>query len=311
MGFSLNSYIDGVEVSVRFPWEVGTVSFMAYWKEMIEENKKVDVLKKLLSDMFFDVIEVPRLSREEWKKIEDLASDKIIARALQPDILIGKLNLNSSDEMERRKAIKTILEEIDLATSLGMQIMALCSGPDPGEEGREEAKRLLVESLTEIAEEANSRGAFILLETFDREWDKKLLIGPLREGVEVVRRVQREYGNIALLWDLSHAPLLGEKPEDLLSVMEYVGHIHIGCGERVDKAWRDTHPGFFRENAANDVEDVARLLTVLLRGGYQGAVSFEVKPSEGEKTEEVLAVAKGVLISAFDRIVAEIVGEEE
>jgi sugar phosphate isomerase/epimerase len=103
---------------------------------------------------------------------------------------------------------------------------------------------------------------------------------------------------------LSHAPLLNEKPSDLSAARECLLHVHIGCAKRLpDGRLVDAHPGFYRPGAVNGVEEVAELLKVLLDIGYRGAVSFEVKPEEGQGWREPVEAAKSVLYTAFAKVV--------
>ena len=81
--------------------------------------------------------------------------------------------------------------------------------------------------------------------------------------------------------------------------------IHIGCSKKVGEKLYDWHPGFYRPGAINDERDVARLLRVLLDIGYTGAVSFEVKPEEGQLPMEVVYTAKSVLERAFQIVLEE------
>jgi len=48
------------------------------------------------------------------------------------------------------------------------------------------------------------------------------------------------------------------------------------------------------------------LLKKLIEIDYKGMVSFEVKPEEGQIAESVIATSKGVLISAYSKVVSQI-----
>uniref|UniRef100_A0A7J3QDE1 Xylose isomerase-like TIM barrel domain-containing protein n=1 Tax=Ignisphaera aggregans TaxID=334771 RepID=A0A7J3QDE1_9CREN len=139
----------------------------------------------------------------------------------------------------------------------------------------------------------------MFLETFDVTWDRKRIAGYLHETVKIVERVRESVGNIYIMWDLSHAPLLNEDPEILKSYPEFIGHIHIGCGKKVDDKLLDTHPGFYRPGAINTENDVAKLLRVLHDMDYKGSISFEIRPEQDQDPFEVLNAGKGVLLRAF------------
>ncbi|ABL78240.1 Xylose isomerase domain protein TIM barrel [Thermofilum pendens Hrk 5] len=297
----------GVDAVYSFPWKVSIVAFMAnppVLKEDIQALK--ETFSTLSSDRFFDVIEVQLLGDEAWRAVEGFvkASGVEVASGVQPLVLMQGFNPSSLVEAERKKAVSKLVEVVKTSAERGISKVAFSSGPDPGPENREAAKDALIKSLKEIAGEAKKFGVTVILETFDRDWDKKQLIGPIREAVEVAESVREEHGNFGLLWDLSHAPMLGEKPSDLKLAKSYLAHIHIGCAKRLpDGRLVDWHPGFYRPGAVNGVEDVKELLKVLLEIGYTGAVGFEVKPEEGQHWREPVEAAKGVLYEAFLRLV--------
>ncbi len=304
--FTIDIPYKGLVFSNRFPWKIGIVSFMAYPDMMAGKGDIVNNIKTIVKDPFFDSIEICRLTEEQWAAAKPLIGSKTVARGMQPDLLSGKINLNSTNRDDRRKAIELVKKEIDLTTTWGIKNLAVCSGPDPGPERRTKEKGILAESLEEICKYGAEKGVKIFLETFDRDWDRKLLIGPIDDCLDVVKKVQRKCANISVMWDLSHAPLLNETPEVLDSAKDFLGHIHIGCAKKVGDKFLDTHPVFYREGAVNGVEEVASLLKKLLEINYNGMVSFEVKPEEGQTAESIITTSKGVLFSAYSKVVSEI-----
>jgi sugar phosphate isomerase/epimerase len=296
-----------LEVAVKLPWKVGVVAFMANPSIQKEELQAIEeTLKVFTDDPVFDLVEMQPLSENGWiaamRALE--RSSLELAVGAQPAVLNQGYNPSSLSEEERRRAAEKLIEIVKAAAARSARAVAFCSGPDPGPENREAAKAALVKTAREVASQAEKLGLLVLLETFDREWDRKQLIGPLRDAVEVAREVRGEFGNFGLLWDLSHAPLLNEKPSDLSAAWECLLHVHIGCAKRLpDGRLADAHPGFYRPGAINGVEEVAELLKVLLDIGYKGAVSFEVKPEEGQGWREPVETAKSVLYTAFAKVV--------
>ncbi|MEM1560728.1 MAG: TIM barrel protein [Ignisphaera sp.] len=292
----------GHEIVARFPWDIGIVAFMIF-PDLTQLTKDFsERLKPLIVDPFFDLIEMtPIVDDVEWNKVAKLNEDyeKRFALALQPLIINRGLNVNALDEVERRKAVEFILNEVRRAGLRGMKAVGLCSGPNVEGPNREVAMEALVKSLTEIGSEASKYGMKVFLETFDIMWDRKRLVGPLSETVKVVEKVREAVRDVYIMWDLSHAPLLNEEPEVLKSYPEFVGHIHIGCGKKVGDKLLDTHPGFYRPGALNTEVDVVRLLRVLHDIGYKGAISFEIKPEQDQNPFEALNAGKGVLLRAF------------
>ncbi len=302
MGFAVTIRKGNLRFSAEFPWKISIVSFMAFPGMTQEKGDAAGDLLKILGDTFFDAVEVPSISSADWDRVKAHAAERTLARGLQPDILTNKLDLNSMDETKRRNAISRIKSEIDVISSRGIRMIGICSGTDPGVARRTEAAENLVQSLMEMCQHAAEKQVRVALETFDRDYDKKLLIGPLSEAIDVVLKVRKRFDNIGLMWDLSHAPMLKETPEDLRRAAGLLAHIHVGCSKKTDGALLDTHPGFHTKGAVNSESDVARLLQVLLEINYEGMVGFEVKPEPHQTSEEIVSTAKGVLMSAYQSV---------
>ena len=299
MVFYTSSRIKGIEVLAKFPWKVGIVTFMLFPELIKSDEEASEKLRVLIEDPFFDLLEVGYIGDEEWVKIKNLKQLKEFARALQPEILVEGYNPNAIDEERRREAEALLVSETKVAGKRGMKAVALCSGPIVSKELKGKAIEALVKTLKAVADEASKHNMIVLLETFDYKWDKKRLIGPLPEAVKVIDAVRESYRNIYLMWDLSHGPLLDEDPEVLSSYPDYIGHIHIGCAKKVGNKLYDSHPGFHRPGALNTEKEVAKLLSVLHKIKYRGAVSFEVKPEENQSPLEILNTAKSVLMRAY------------
>ena len=292
---------------------VGIVHFMAYPECMSGEGPVVETISKLAEDSFFNFIEITHIkdpkARREAKQIL-AASGMGVAYAAQPVVFSNKLNLNAFDENERRQAVDRIKECIEEAAEIGAESIALVSGPDPGENRRPEASLLLARSLQELCGEANSCGLGVALETFDRTIDKKALIGPTDEAVDLAQRVNR--ANFGLMLDLSHLPIQFESTYKALhAAQEFLVHAHIGnCVLRDPNhpAYGDQHPHFGIEGGENGVEELAEFLQVLTFINYleqsenPRVVSFEVRPRPGQSSELVIANAKRTLIQAWAQI---------
>ncbi len=299
----------GVEGLYKFPWKVSIVGFMAN-PATLKGREVRETFQTLVNDPFFDMIEIHILPDNVWDEVKTVLKDSEIkiATGLQPLVLMEGYNPSSLKEEERIKAIEAIKRGIETSAKRGINTVAFCSGPDPGRENREAAKDALIKSLKEIAGYAKKLGVKVILETFDREYDKRQLIGPINEAVEIAKAVREEYDNFGLMWDLSHAPMLGEKPSDLRIAAPYLAHIHIGCAKETSEGLKDWHPGFYRPGAINGIDEVKELIRILTDIGYSGAVGFEVKPEEGQVWLEVVNSAKGVLYTAFANYLSETLG---
>ena len=309
MGFTASLLIKDLDVHVTFPWGISIVSNMAF-PDMVEgDDKYLNAVKIIGEDPFFDGLEIPTPSDHLWDKIEDVLEDqdKVAILGAQNDVIKRGLNPCALEEEERKKAVEGLGNIIEDAGAHGVWLIALCSGPDPGANKRKDATGKLIVSLNELCQKAEDCGVNLLLETFDRTLDKKMLIGPMDEAIKVVSEVRKEHEDLGLMWDLGHGPLLGEKPSVLRKTGELIEHIHIGCSKKADDGGLlDHHPGFYSKNAVNTEEDVADLLEELEDIGYFGFVGFEVKPQEFQTGKEVISTAKSVLVEAFARAVPRI-----
>lgn len=288
--------------------KVGIVNFMAF----PAPYPVVDAVMKIASDEFFGGIEITHIaSDEDREKVAKIlaASHLTVGYGAQPVILGNKYDLNSLDEAKRATAVEAIKKCVDEAYALGCARLAVLSGPDPGEAQRPAAIEALVNSLNEICAYAAEKGNLgITLEVFDRDIDKKALIGTTADAVVVSKTVRERYPSFGLMIDLSHLPLQGETPEQaLIPAKDHTVHIHIGnCSiQKGNPAYGDLHPRFGYPGGENDVQQVRDFLKVLLQTGYigegkQNIVAFEVKPmSADEPSEVVIANAKRTLLEAW------------
>lgn len=291
--------------------KIGLIHFMAYPQTIKGEGPILETLEKICEDDFFQAVEVSWIKDDPTReKVKNMlqASHLAVAYGAQPRLLVNKLNLNSFDEQERKKAVDCVKEGIEEASYLGAKAVAVLSGTDPGDAKRAEAKKLLIASLKELCGHAQRKNLSFVLETFDRDIDKKCLIGPSDEAAELSAEVRKDCPNFGLMIDLSHLPLLKESSKAAAkSVKKHLVHAHVGNCILKDKnhpAYGDQHPRFGAEGGENDVEQLREFLEALLDIGYlnektKPIVSFEVKPMAGESSELVIANAKRTLQQAW------------
>ena len=297
------AYPEGREALVRFPYEIGIVVPMAYPSLLKTDENASEYIYQIASDPFFDILEVGVIGDGEWSRVEERL--KVLPRrpsfilALQAEILLRGANPSSTSEDERRRAEELFVREAERACNRGFRAVALCTGPNVPESERRRALEAFAKTLGAVAEAAGKCGMQVYVETFDTDVDKKRLLGRIEDAARLVEEVRGSHPNVSILWDLSHAPLLGETPEDLKPYSSLIGHVHIGAAKRVEGRLYDWHPGFYRPGSVNDERDVARLLAVLEEMGYRGAISFEVKPEEGQDVREVLGASKEALVRAY------------
>ncbi len=305
--------------------DLGIVHFMAYPVIRDDDPQMIlDTARKIAEDDFFDVLEVRRSQHQEvMDGLKQIATTSRIKLGMgaQPPLLLGKLDVNSLDEGERQKAVDDVKQSIDAAYELDCPLCAFLSGPDPEDASRrDDAMSALVDSCVELCEYSQSRAGdgdpvWLSLEQFDDAIDKRCLIGPTPRAVDLCERVKEQVNNFGLTQDLSHMPLLGEKPEDMLApTVDHLIHVHVGNAIVEDEemeGYGDKHPGFDYPGSANGVEELASFLETLIYVGYfdrddlptdKPIVTFEVSTIADEDPDLVVAGAKRTFHAAWSML---------
>jgi len=303
------------------PWtqfiHIGIVHPMIFPECGRGEGPILETASRIINDEFFGAIEVSLVKDPETKKkLVGLLSegDLDVIFCGGPVMLAQKLDLNSLDDLQRKKSVEGTKQIIDMAYEDNAKICVILSGPMPAAEKKEKATQLLIDSLKELCDYSKSKGKLMLsLENFDVEYEKRCLIGPTSDAARVAQAVRKTHTNFGLTVDLSHLPLLHEKPQVVSAAGEYLEHAHIGnciMRDRTNPMYGDQHPRFGAAGGENDVSELLTFLKALEKMGYftkktateKPVVSFEVKPAPGESSEAVLAGSKRVLIEAWARM---------
>lgn len=292
---------------------VGVVHFKAFPGIETGEGPIVETLEKLCADDFWTAVEVGWMKdfrvRNTARHLLD-QSHLSVAYATQPRILGNKLNLNSFDAKERGNAINAVKNCIDEAYDLGAEVVRIIAGKDPGDAKREEAKKLLVDSLHQVLDYGKEEGSIkFTLKIFDRDIDKMNLIGHFCDALDIAKAVAPHYANFGLLADLSHFPLLDEKAEEAIPLIkDYLRSAHLGnCvfRDRKHPAYGDIQPRFGIAGGEIDTPEVVDFFRVLKDNGFfdrdeRPIVSAEVRPVlAGETSDLILANAKRTIRDAF------------
>ena len=303
-----------MEKSMRRYMRVGTILHVSYKQLGSGEGPILECLKKIVTDPYFEVVEVAHMKDAEVRK----AAADMIARGHmissyggQGRMLGAGLNINDLNEEGRQKALASLKEGIDEAYEMGVEDFAFLAGRYE-EETKEESFQALLKSTRELCEYAKSKGDMpVLCEVFDYDIAKKSLIGPVDMVKRYAETICAEYDNFGLMVDLSHIPMLHETIEEsLLPVQQYIRHAHMGntvIRSPECPAYGDEHPRFGFPNSENDVEELAAYLRLLLKIGFlnekkRPIVSFEIKPFGEEDPEVCLANAKRTLDLAWELV---------
>ncbi|MFB3819754.1 MAG: sugar phosphate isomerase/epimerase family protein [Candidatus Methylomirabilales bacterium] len=299
--------------SLQSYMKIGIVHFMAYPQCMKGEGPIHDTLARIVEDEFFSAVEITWIKDAgERKRVRTLlaASGMTVGYGAQPPLLSQKLNLNSFEAAERQRAVDQVKACADEAAEVGATALAVLSGPDPGQR-REEAMKLLVDSLHVLAAYCKDRKLRFVLESFDSKYDKKALVGPAKTALEVARALRKDFPDFGIMIDLSHLPIQDETPKQVFDTLgrENIAHIHLGnCVKQPGhELFGDMHPRFGYPDSENDVPQVVEFLRGLfdikwLVNGRRPVVAFEVKPAGDELPGAVIANAKRTLIDAWTRL---------
>jgi len=285
-----------------FPFKVGIVHAMAFPEVSGGEGPVVETARTIVQDDFFDAIEVswvkdPSVRRSLSSLLRSSGIHVVFCAG--GNIIRQGVDLNSLEQATRRRAIEFTRDLVAQAKEFEAEVFVLCSGPDPGQSLRSKAASALVESLVETAEYAGS-DMMVSLEAFDREIDKRRLVGPTQEAASIVSEARERVSNVGLTIDLSHLPLLNESAATSLEAAKGVlVHSHIGnC-----MPYADSHPPFAVPGGCNGVRELRGFLMALKSIGYFSRpcpiVSFEVKPTRVGESESLIAQSKSVLVEAM------------
>ncbi len=299
--------------SLQSYMQVGIVHFMAYPECLKGEGPIYDTLTKIVEDDFFSAVEITWIKDPaERQRVKTLlaSSHMTVGFGAQPALLTQKLNLNSFDPGDRKRAVDQVKACADEAAEVGAGAIAVLSGPDPGER-RDEAMKLLIDSLRDLAGYARGKGLRLVLESFDAKYDKKCLIGPHKDALAVCKALRKDFPEFGIMVDLSHLPIQEESPKKAFGTLKKpnIAHIHIGnCVKRQGHPlYGDQHPRFGIPGGENDVPQVAEFLKELFEIGYlargrRPVVAFEVKPAAGETSGAIIANAKRALVEAWAKV---------
>lgn len=300
---------------------VGIVHPMAFPECLSGDGPILETLTTIAADSFFSAIEVSwiknPLVRKQAADLLAIAGLEVIFGA-QPALLQPQFSLCALDESRRQATLVEAKKLVDQAYELGAAMMVVPSGPDPGETDRACATEALVDSLRQLCayaqEKADVRMLSLALENFDRELDKRQLIGPTKEAAAVAEAVWTECSNFGLTIDLSHLPQLRERADEtVLAAVDHLIHVHIGncvITEESHPAYGDKHPRFGLPGGMVGVEELKRFFEALIYAGFfkrntpttMPVVSFEVRPAAEENPALVIANAKRTLLQAWAKL---------
>jgi sugar phosphate isomerase/epimerase len=290
--------------------DFGIVHGLAFLACRAGEGPILETLQQIVNDTAFGAVEIaPPKDPATRAKARDLLAQSQLQVVYLPilPIIIEGLGIADEDAGKRKAAMDKLRSLLDEAIEFNAP-MAMVTGPkDPGVNGREAATARLVEDLRELCDYADAKSTkrrlFITLENFDRDIEKKRLIGPTMEAAALADAVDR--GNFGLTIDLSHLPLISETPAHALKAAgRHLIHAHIGncvLNHPESPLQGDFHPRFGHPLGCNDLPEVIDFLEQLnavrfwdnakARLGSTPILSMEIRQSD-ESSETVIANGK-------------------
>lgn len=269
----------------------------------------LDSVKTICCDPYFDALEITHIedkeTRDRVKRMLEQSHLRVCYGA-QPVLLGNGLNPNHTDETERKKAEKRLMEALDEAEYMGAQGIAFLAGKWEMD-SREQAYGQLLATTRNLCSYAAEKGMVVELEVFDYDMDKASLIGPAPYAARFAADMRMGHHNFGLMVDLSHFPTTYETARFVVQTLRpYITHFHIGNAvvKKGCEAYGDQHPRFGFPNSANDVAQLADFFTVLKEEGFFRAeepftLSLEVKPWADEDGDIILANTKRVINRAW------------
>lgn len=196
-----------------------------------DEARMLDVLKKAADFGFYKNAELPSFvtaarQREVRSTLE--ANGMTGTTFVTPYVKQAKLALCDLDTSRRKAAIALCKEHANYAAACGFIHFGVPSGDDPGDAKREDAKKVMAESLVELAEYVKGLGMNLTIEPLDRYAYKKQLIGPMEETARWFAPIHTACPNAYIHWDSAHEALGKTDLMDSLGyVSSFLGQMHL------------------------------------------------------------------------------------
>lgn len=232
----------------------------------------IETLMEIVGDDTFGAVEIAPIRDPELRgKAAALLSWSGLQVVYLPilPILFENLGLASNDGNHRREALRRLEALIDEAIEFNAPLAMVGTPADPGPDERPGMVERLVEDFRRLCDYADARSSdrrlHLTLEPFDRDVEKKRVIGPTAEAAALADAVDRE--NFGLTVDLSHLPLLDETPREAIRAAgAHLIHAHIGncvVDDPTCPFFGDFHPRFGHPQGRNDLPHVVEYLQAL------------------------------------------------
>lgn len=199
---------------------------------MGNEAFAVQLLQQAAEIPFYQAVELGFIKDKDCRKeVRRIVEDRNwqLTQWCSPVLMDQGLSLSSLDETERKEAVACAIELVHGIAEAGALRCGLQSGPDPGENLRDEAKKALTESCLEISAAARQyEGMYLLIEPLDRFVHKKQLLGPIQETVDWFAALKQHCDNFYIHWDSAHEVLGGaDLKTSIRAAAPYLAQFHL------------------------------------------------------------------------------------
>lgn len=225
------------------------------------------------------------------------------------------INNSGSDVKEYRENAVTLMKRhLEYASEAEAPFLVITGCPDKGPEKRSVLFERYEEYFCKVAEIAKPLGIRLVIEPIEREQFKKLILGPTSECAAFLELIRAKgYGNVGLMMDVMHLPLMGEKFDEALEISMKSGLSHIHLGDTVLEEglpfFGHTHPPFSVEGGYVNQKELTLQFRKLLECGYiktkiekekRPTISLEMRPYIGVSERTSARVFYERVESAFD-----------
>lgn len=300
--------------------DFGLVHPLAFLACRTGEGPIIESLQKIVEDEGFGAVEIappkdPAI-RKQARELLSAAKVRVVYLPVLP-ILLEDLGIGSADADKRTAGMTRLRLLLDEAIEFDAPMAMIMAPRDVPETERPAALERFQQDVRDLCDYADAKSTrtrlHITLENFDRDVEKKRLIGPSVEAAAFADAVNR--ANFGLTIDLSHLPLLRETPEQALRAAgRHLIHAHIGncvIGDAKSKLYGDFHPRFGHPEGVNDLPEVIEFLRQLnavdfyskvkARLGSTPILSMEIRQSD-ESSEAVIANGKRTFARAWSQV---------
>jgi sugar phosphate isomerase/epimerase len=299
--------------------DFGVVHPLVYFDCRGGAGPVLESLPVILNDVDFGAIEIAPIKdpavRSKARDMLAAAHMQVVHLPILP-IIVEDLGIADADADRRAAALLRLKELLDDAIDFDAPL-AMITGPRDTAD-RSGATARLVEDIQELCDYAAAKSKKRLLhltfECFDRDIEKKRLIGPTVEAVAMADAIDR--ANFGLTIDLSHLPLLGETSAAALQMAApHILHAHIGScviDYPDSPLYGDFHPRFGHPLGRNDVPEVVDFLRQLdlidfwarvrKRVGTTPILSMELRAFPDDDPQVILANGKRTFIRAWNQL---------